>query len=223
MKVAVLGTGMVGRALATKLVELGHDVRMGSRSTMSESAIAWVEEAAGLAGGAAGEGTFFDAAQSGELVVNATAGASSIEALEAAGEQNLAGKVLVDVANPIAPGSGMPPALAFCNTESLGERIQERFPDARVVKTLNTVNAAVMVDPGSVPGPHNVFLGGDDEGAKTTARGLLEDFGWPAGDIIDLGDITSARGTEMYLALWLRLYGAVDSPTFNVEVKRGAK
>ena len=116
MRVAVLGTGTAGRTLATKLVELGHDVRMGSRSAMNESAVDWVEEAAGLSGGAAAEGTFFDAARSGELVVNATAGATSIEALEAAGKQNLAGKVLVDVANPIAPGSGMPPALAFCNT-----------------------------------------------------------------------------------------------------------
>jgi 8-hydroxy-5-deazaflavin:NADPH oxidoreductase len=140
MKLAVLGTGIVGATIASKLVALGHEVRMGSRTTGNERAVAWAEEA----GAGASEGTFADAATFGEVVFNCTAGTASLEALSAAGEENLAGKVLVDVANPLDFSQGMPPTLAVCNTDSLGEQIQRAFPDARVVKTLNTVNAEVM-------------------------------------------------------------------------------
>jgi predicted dinucleotide-binding enzyme len=217
MEIGVLGTGMVGNALATKLVELGHEVTMGGRKSGNERALHW----AGSVGERGSQSSFHGAAQFAELIVNATAGEASIAALEAAGEENLEGKVLIDVANPIAHGSGSPPALEFCNTESLGEKIQARFPKARVVKTLNTVNATVMCDPGRLGEPTSVFVCGNDEEAKSTVSDLLEAFGWDSDQIVDLGSIESSRGTEMYLPLWLRLMGAVGNPMFNVRLVRG--
>ncbi|MGH2841433.1 MAG: NADPH-dependent F420 reductase, partial [Solirubrobacteraceae bacterium] len=155
----------------------------------------------------------------GEVVVNATAGAASLQALEQAGAEQLAGKVLVDVSNPLDFSQGMPPTLTVCNDDSLGEQIQRAFPDARVVKTLNTVTAALMVEPALVPGAHTVFVCGNDDGAKTQVRELLAGFGWPPDSILDLGDISAARGTEMYLPLWLRLWGATGTGVLNVEVR----
>ncbi len=216
MRIGVLGTGGVGRTLAGKLVELGHEVTMGSRSAGNEAAVEW----AATAGESAHERTFEGAARFGELIVNATAGIASVDALGMAGADNLAGKVIVDVSNPLRPDSGMPPELAFCNTDSVAERIQAAFPEARVVKTLNTVNAGVMIDPGSIPGSHNVFISGEDDAAKETVRELLRGFGWPDGDIVDLGGVETARGPEMYLALWLRLMLAGGSAQFNVAVVR---
>jgi 8-hydroxy-5-deazaflavin:NADPH oxidoreductase len=216
MKIAVMGTGSAGRALATKLVELDHEVMMGSRTADNESAVEWAEGA----GDAASHGTFADAAAFGELIVNCTAGGASVDALRSAGAANLAGKTLIDVANPLDFSQGRPPTLLFCNTESLGERIQDEFPDARVVKSLNTMNAAVMVDPGVVGGDHDVFVCGNDAAAKQQVVELLESFGWPGENIIDLGDISSARGTEMYLPLWLRLWGALGSGQFNIRAVR---
>ena len=214
MKVGVLGTGIVGRTLAGKLVSLGHEVTMGSRRRGNEMAVAWASES----GESAGEGSFADAAQAGELVVNATAGAASLDALVVAGADNLAGKVLIDIANPLDFSAGMPPSLTVCNTDSLGEQIQRAFPAARVVKALNTVNADVMVDPRIVPGPHTIFIGGNDADAKAQVTELLQSFGWVAEEIMDLGDITAARGAEMYLPLWLRLLGATGTGHLNVHV-----
>jgi 8-hydroxy-5-deazaflavin:NADPH oxidoreductase len=154
------------------------------------------------------------------LIFNCTAGAASLEALEAAGETNLAGKTLVDVANPLDFSQGMPPSLTVSNTDSLAEQIQRRFPDAKVVKALNTMNAELMVAPGSVPGEHDLFVCGDDADAKAVIGELLQSFGWPADRILDLGDISTARGMEMYLALWLRLLSALGSPHFNIRVVR---
>ena len=216
MKIGVLGTGMVGQAIATKLVELGHEVTMGSRRAGNENAVAWAK----AAGEAAAEGSFAEAAGHGELVVNCTAGVASLEALEAAGKENLSGKTLIDIANPLDASQGFPPTLAFCNDESLGERIQAAFPDARVVKTLNTMNCQVMVEPTRVPGEHAVFVSGDDDGAKREVGDLLGSFGWPVGRIIDLGGIETARGTEMYLPLWLRLYSRLETGDFNIGVLR---
>lgn len=216
MRIGVLGTGTVGRTIASKLVELGHEVTMGSRSAESEALREWVAET----GGGAGGGTFAEAAAAGELLFNCTAGGASLDALGEAGAANLAGKVLVDVANPLDFSRGMPPTLSVCNDDSLGERIQAAFPDARVVKALNTVNASVMVDPGRVPGEHSVFVCGEDAGAKAEASALLQSFGWPADAVIDLGGIDGARGVEMYLPLWLRLMGALGTPTFNIEIRR---
>lgn len=214
MKFAVLGTRMVGQAIAGRLVSLGHKVMMGSRERGNEKAVAW----AAIAGESAGEGSFADAAKFGETVVNATAGAASLDALSSAGDANLAGKVLIDIANPLGFSAGMPPTLTVCNTDSLGEQIQRAFPEARVVKALNTMNADVMVEPSIVPGSHTVFISGNDQAAKAEVAELLESFGWPGGDIMDLGDIAAARATEMYLALWLRLWGATGTGHLNVRV-----
>ena len=215
MRIAVLGTGVVGRTIGSKLVEIGHEVRMGSRRAGNDTAVAWAEEA-----GAAGEGSFGDAAGFGEIVFNCTAGGSSLDALAATGEANLAGKVLIDVANPLDFSAGMPPTLSICNDDSLGERIQATFPEARVVKALNTVNSAVMVEPARVGGDHVVFVCGEDAGAKGEVEELLGSFGWPAERIVDLGGIAAARGTEMYLPLWLTLYGKLGSGDFNIALER---
>lgn len=216
MAFAVLGTGAVGRTLATKLVQLGHQVVMGSRQAGNDKAVAWADEA----GDMAAQGSFADAADAAATVINATAGTASLAALTAAGRDNLAGKVLVDVANPLDSSQGMPPRLDPCNDDSLAEQIQREFPEARVVKSLNTVNCDVMVDPGIVAGSHTMFMCGDDQVAKDEVRALLESFGWPADDVMDLGDLTAARGMEMYLPLWLRLWGATGTGHFNVKVAR---
>jgi 8-hydroxy-5-deazaflavin:NADPH oxidoreductase len=214
MRFGVLGTGMVGQGIAGKLVELGHEARMGSRQAGNEKAVAWASEA----GDGASEGSFADAAEFGEVVVNATAGGASLEALEAAGAENLAGKVLIDVANALDFSQGMPPTLSVCNDDSLGERIQRAFPEARVVKALNTMNASVMVSPGALGETTNVFICGNDDGAKDEVAGLLQTFGWVKERITDLGDITAARGQEMYLPLWLKLYSALGTSEFNIGI-----
>jgi predicted dinucleotide-binding enzyme len=216
MQIGVLGTGMVGKAIATRLVEVGHDVKMGSRTADNESAAEWVSEA----GETASQGTFADAAAFGEVVFNCTSGGASLDALKAAGADSLTGKVLVDVANTLDFSQGRPPSLLVTTKESLGEPIQEAFPEIRVVQTLNTMNCEVMVDPTLVPGEHDVFLSGNDERAKNTVRELLESFGWPADHILDLGDISTARGPEMYVVLWLRLWGVVGGPHFNIKLVR---
>jgi predicted dinucleotide-binding enzyme len=212
MRFGVLGTGMVGRTIAGKLVAVGHEAKMGSREAGNEKALAWVAEA----GEGASEGSFADAASFGEVVVNATAGAHSLEALEAAGAENLEGKVLIDIANALV--GTQPPTLTFSNTDSLGEQIQRRFPDARVVKALNTMNAGVMVAPDSLGETTNAFICGDDAGAKAQVTELLETFGWLSGDIIDLGDISAARGMEMYVILWVRVMGASGTAQFNIRI-----
>jgi predicted dinucleotide-binding enzyme len=219
VRIAVLGTGIVGRTLGSALLRNGHEVRLGSRTAGNETAVAWAQDI----GGPASEGTFADAAGFGELIVNATAGAASLDALRAAGAELLAGKVLLDVANPLDTSRGMPPTLTVCNDDSLGEQIQREFADVRVVKTLNTVTAAVMVDPALVDGGHTVFVAGNDGAAKTEARALLGEFGWPEERVIDLGDISAARGLEMYLPLWLRLWQAGGTPVLNVEVRSAAR
>jgi predicted dinucleotide-binding enzyme len=217
MRIGVLGTGTVGRTLGSALVGNGHEVRLGSRTAGNEAAVAWARAISD--GGPASEGTFADAAGFGELVVNATAGAASLDALALAGAEQLAGKVLVDVSNPLDFSQGMPPTLTVCNDDSLGEQIQRAYADVRVVKTLNTVTAAVMVDPSLVAGPHTIFVAGNDAAAKAEVAGLLGGFGWPAGCILDLGDIAAARGMEMYLPLWLCLLGAKGTAVLNVEVR----
>jgi predicted dinucleotide-binding enzyme len=215
MHIGVLGTGTVGRTLSQALVDRGHEVRMGSRAAGNENAVAWADQAGPLAS----EGSFADAAAFGELIINATAGAASLEVLEAAGAEQLAGKVLVDVSNPLDMSQGMPPTLTVCNDDSLAEQLQRAFPEVRVVKTLNTVTASVMVQPDLVPGAHTVFVCGNEEAAKAQAAALLDELGWPPESILDLGDITAARGTEMYLTLWLRLWGATGTAVLNVEVR----
>lgn len=215
MKIAILGTGVVGQTIGTKLVSLGHDVKMGARTAANEKAEKWVKEN----GARATHGTFADAAAFGELVFNCTSGMASLDALRQAGEPNLDGKILIDVANPLDFSKGMPPSLSVCNTDSLGEQIQRAFPRARVVKTLNTMNTNVMVDPRLVPGDSDVFVSGNDAAAKAQVTEILKSwFGWRS--VIDLGDITSARGTEMLLPIWLRLWGTFKTPNINFHIAR---
>src|ERR671926_348320 len=215
MKIAVLGTGMVGRTLAGKLVECGHEVVMGSRSATNEAAMAWAAEA----GPQARAATFFDAAAEGEVVTNATPGTVSLDVLAAASTKNLAGKVLIDVANPLDHSAGFPPSLSISNTDSLAETIQRAFPTARVVKALNTMRADVMVAPDRLAGgDHDVFMSGDDAEAKDVVAGLLREFGWRPGHIRDLGPLEAARGMEMWLPLWLRIFLKQGDRLFNIRV-----
>ena len=215
MRIGVLGTGVVGKTLGTKLAKLGNEVRMGSRAASGEKARAWVKET----GAQSSEGTFADAAAHGEIVFNCTSGMASLEALKAAGAKNLQGKILVDVSNPLDFSKGMPPTLMVCNTDSLGEQIQRAFPAAKVVKTLNTVTAALMVEPSILPGVHTMFVSGNDAKAKAEVINILKTgFGWK--EVMDLGDITCARAQEMHLALWVRLYAKLQTPNLNVYVVR---
>jgi hypothetical protein len=216
VRVGVLGTGTVGRTIGSKLVALGHEVRLGSRSTSNEAAASWASDA----GQGASHGDFAGAAEFGELVFNCTAGGASLDALEQAGAASLAGKVLVDVANAL-DFSGGAFRLTVANDDSLAEQIQRAFPDARVVKTLNTVNAEVMVDPGLVPGDHVLFVSGDDHAAKHETTLLLEELGWPAARVIDLGGIETARGPECWMHLWLPLWKRLGTNRFNLTIARG--
>jgi 8-hydroxy-5-deazaflavin:NADPH oxidoreductase len=226
VRFGILGTGVVGKTIAVRLDDLGHDVIVGTRNpeeTLSRTDPdqygnppfgAWQEEHPEVR-----LGTFAEAAAHGDMVVNATAGAVSLEALEQAGEDNLNGKILIDIANPLDFSKGMPPTLLVSNTDSLGEQIQRRFPEAKVVKTLHTMNAYVMVDPAQLAATdHTVFVSGDDAEAKARVSELLRSFGWS--DIIDLGDITTARGTEMVLPIWVRLFGVLQKPIYNFKIVR---
>lgn len=227
MKITVLGTGIVGQTIAAKLDTLGHDVRVGTR----DPAATLARQEKGQYGNpsfsewAAAHprvkvATFAGAAAHGQVVLNALSGGGTLEALDAAGADNLAGKVLVDISNPLDFSKGFPPTLLVSNTDSLGEQVQRRFPATRVVKTLNTVNAQLMVDPGLLAGAeHTMFVAGNDTDARRQVGGWLREwFGWK--DVIELGDITMARGMEMYLPLWVRIFGAVNTPMFSIRVVR---
>ena len=218
MRIAVLGTGMVGNAIASKLVKVGHRIMVGSRTADSDAGQAWLRRV----GGQAQIGTFADAAAFGEILFDCTNGAHALAALRQAGAANLRGKILIQVGNPLDTSKGVPPSLTVCNTDSLGEQVQREFPDTRVVKALNTVNCDIMVDPERVPGDHNLFVCGNDAAAKREVIDrLCEWFAWKPTSIIDLGDITNSRGTEMFLALWVRLWGVLGTPHFNIHVVRG--
>jgi predicted dinucleotide-binding enzyme len=227
MKVGVFGTGVVGRVIAAKLVALGHDVMVGTRSpaeTLSRTTgdqfgnapfAVWAKEHPQVR-----LGTFAEAAAHADLAVNALSGQATLEGLGLAGAERLAGKILVDIANPLDFSRGMPPSLTVANTDSLGEQVQRALPTTKVVKTLNTVNAFLMVDAGSLKdGAHTMFVCGDDATAKATVTGLLrEGFGWR--DVIDLGGIDNARATEMLVTLWVRLWGTLKTTHFNIAVVR---
>jgi predicted dinucleotide-binding enzyme len=226
MKVAVLGTGMVGRSLAGKLAELGHEVTIGTRDVHATMTRAepdsmgnppfadWAHQHPNVT-----LATFADATADVDLVVNATVGTASIAALEAAGRDHLAGRVLLDVANPLDYSQGFPPHLFVSSTDSLAEQIQAAFPEARVVKSLNTMNAFLMTDPRQLAdGDHTVFVSGNDADAKQAVTDVLRSFGHT--DIIDLGDLTTARGTESLLPAWVRLYGVFGVPMFQFKVVR---
>jgi predicted dinucleotide-binding enzyme len=225
MDIAVLGTGMVGQALAGRLYELGHSVVVGTRDPQETLArtepdgmgnppfATWhgAHERIGLA-------TFADAARDAELVVLASNGGASLDVLGRAGAENLAGKVLVDISNPLDFSAGFPPTLFVKDCDSLGETIQRAYPDTRVVKALNTLTAALMVDPKQLGESSTVFVSGNDTGAKATVTALLESFGHD--DVLDLGDLSTARGTEMLLPIWLRLMGTLGTGMFNFKIVR---
>lgn len=212
MKIGVLGTGMVGKAIGGKLVALGHDVMMGSRTADNPNAMAWATDHG------AKQGTFVDAAAHGDLVFHCGKGEHALKIAMAA-RPGLADKILVDLTNPLDFSKGMPPTLSVCNDDSLGERLQAAMPEVKVVKTLNTLNCDLMVAPGKLVEATTIFVSGDDPEAKATVRTLLtEGFGWR--DVIDLGDITTARGVEMWLPLWIRLWGALGNADFNLRVVR---
>ncbi|MFI7592271.1 NADPH-dependent F420 reductase [Micromonospora sp. NPDC049359] len=217
MRIAVLGTGSVGQTIAARTADLGHQVTIGTRdvaATRAGAYAAWAAEHPEV-----GLETMAVAAADAELVVNATSGTGSLPALTAAGAANLAGKVLLDIANPLDFSAGFPPVLTVNDTDSLAERIQREFPQAKVVKSLNTLTAELMVRPRQLAdGDHSVFVSGDDAEAKRIVTDLLVSFGHT--DVIDLGDLSTARGTEMLMPLWLRLYGRLDTAIFNVKVVR---
>ena len=229
MKTAVFGTGIVGQVIAARLAGLGHSVTVGTRDvnkTLSR------DEKDGYGNPPFAEwhkelektiklSTYLDAAESSEIIFNCTKGQGSVEALKQAGAGNLKGRIIIDVANPLDFSTGMPPSLSPGNTDSLGELIQRTFPDAKVVKTLNTMNCFLMVNPAALSGDHNVFVSGNDSEAKSTAKEILKSFGWKDNSIMDLGDITTSRGTEQLLPIWIRLYTILQNPMFNFKIVVG--
>lgn len=215
MRIGIIGTGTVGQTLGGKLVELGHEVLLGSRSKGNEAAADWAQRS----GPNARAGTFAEAAEFGELVINATSGTVALSAVELAGPERLAGKILVDVSNPLVFSPEGELTLDPVNDDSVGEQLQRALPDTRVVKALNTVNTAVMVDPGRVPGTHQLFVAGEDAGAKAQVTALLGEFGWPAEDVLDLGGIDAARALEMLMPFWMRLMRHYGHADFNYSIR----
>ncbi|HEV7205994.1 MAG TPA: NAD(P)-binding domain-containing protein [Jatrophihabitans sp.] len=223
MNIAVLGTGMVGRALAGRLDGLGHTVVIGTRDPQATLArtepegtapiAAWLAEHAGIT-----LATFAEAARGADLIVNASSGGATLALLELAGAENLNGKPLLDIANPLDFSQGFPPSLFVKDTDSLAEQVQRAFPEVKVVKSLNTLNADLMVEPKRLGASSTIFVSGDDADAKATVVGLLESFGHD--DVIDLGALETARGTEMLLPIWLRLMGALGTAQFNFKIVR---
>jgi predicted dinucleotide-binding enzyme len=214
MKIGILGTGMVGETLGTKFVQLGHQVKMGSRTANNESAANWVK----AAGANASQGTFADAAIFGDMVFLCLKGTVFLDIAKTLNPTALAGKVVVDVSNPLDFSSGAL-SLSICNTNSLGEEVQKAVPSAKVVKSFNTVNCEVMVDPAKGGNP-TMFVCGNDAGAKKQFTDLIKTLGWS--DIIDLGDITKSRGTEVLMHLWMNLFGLFGNPHFGWKIVRAS-
>jgi predicted dinucleotide-binding enzyme len=214
MKIAVLGTGIVGRTIGSKLVVLGHDVMMGSRTSDNETATTWAKDNNARAA------TFADAARDAEVIFNCVNGVNTLEAFATIATEDLDGKIVIDVANELDVADGKPMSLASA-TNSLGQKLQDAYPEAKVVKSLNTMSCFVMVEPARVPGHHNVFMSGNDAGARTVVRDLLSSFGWKDSSIIDLGDIESAVGPEMYMSFWLSIFlsgNGADDAMFNTMI-----
>jgi 8-hydroxy-5-deazaflavin:NADPH oxidoreductase len=220
MKIAILGTGNVGQTFVAKFIALGHEVMMGTRNvadtTQREKFAEWhnSNEKVQL-------GTFAETVAYGEIVLNALQGAATITAINAAKASDFDGKILLDVSNPLDTSKGFPPTLleGLNNSNSLGEEIQKTLPNAKVVKTLSTMWCGLMVNPAMIGnGDHNAFIAGNDADAKTKAKEILSSFGWIASNILDLGDITKARGLEMYLPLWLSIFGATNNGAFNIKI-----
>ena len=230
MKIAVFGTGNVGQTIAAKLVSLGYEVMIGTRDVIAAKSRTdtdvygnqgfgtWL-----LSNSKVNLGTFAEAAAYGELLVNATSGGSSVKALKSARYDDLKGKIIIDIANPLDFSRGAPPSLipALSNTHSLGEELQKEFPQAHIVKTLNTMWCGLMVNPGMIGGGDHInYLCGNNKDAKTKVREVLKKFGWKDESLLDLGDITNSRGTESLLPIWLRVWGTIGTGAFNFKVLR---
>ena len=230
MKIGVMGTGVVAQTMAEKLIEVGHQVMVGTRDPKATSARK-EKDSVGRPG--AGEwlnkhqsvklGTYSEAAAFSEFIINATNGMGTLQALASADAKNLKGKVLLDISNPLDFSKGFPPTLFVSNTDSLAEQIQRAFPETHVVKSLNTMNCYLMVNPGLLTEDHTVFVSGNDAAVKKKVKDLLASFGWKEKNILDLGDLTTARGAEQLLPLWVRLYGSLQNPNFNFNVVIGSK
>jgi predicted dinucleotide-binding enzyme len=227
MRIGIFGTGVVGQTLAAALAGKGHDVTIGTRDPGATLARDNANPPSKTtfkewqrANPAVKLATFSDAARFGEVLINATSGNGALPALDGAGADALGDKILLDLSNPLDFSKGFPPTLTVCNTDSVAERLQQAFPRLRLVKTLNTTTAALMVNPAAVGGgDHTMFVAGNDAAAKNEVKRFLgEWFGWR--DVIDLGDISNARGMEMLLPIWVRLYGALGSPMFNFKIVR---
>ncbi|MEI7906081.1 MAG: NAD(P)-binding domain-containing protein [Bacteroidota bacterium] len=226
MNIGILGTGGVARAIAAKLVSLGHSVMLGTRNVEETKSRSTGDTMGNVSfqewsqkNSAVTVGTFSDAAAFGTMLVNATTGSGSLPALAAAGENNLNGKILVDISNPLDFSKGFPPSLTVSNTDSLGEQIQRTYPKLNVVKAFNTLSSPLMVNPSLVNnGDHTLPICGNDAEAKKKVVSLLNTFGWKNENILDLGDITNARGTEAFLLLWIRMFGAFQTPMFQMKI-----
>jgi 8-hydroxy-5-deazaflavin:NADPH oxidoreductase len=226
MQIGVLGTGVVGRTLAAAFAEAGHDVMIGTRDVDALLArtepdamggppfSAWHAEHPGVA-----LGTLATTGEHGAAWVNATLGSASLDALTAAGGKAAEGRVVMDTSNALDLSKGFPPSLFVCNTDSLGEQLQRALPQIRLVKVWNTMTAGLMADPGALAnGDHSIPICGDDTDAKALVTTLLIGFGWR--DVVDLGDLTNARGMEAYLLMWLSMYGAAGTPMVNTKIVR---
>ncbi len=226
MRIGILGTGVVGRALAEGFAGTDHDVMIGTRDVDALMArtepdamgnapfAAWHAEHGGVR-----VGTFAEVGAHGEVLVNATLGAASIDALKAAGAGDVDGRIVIDTSNPLDFSAGFPPSLFVGNTDSLAERIQREFPTVHVVKAWNTMTAGLMTNPATLAGgDHTIPICGNDAGAKGKVTALLQSFGWK--DVLDLGDITNARAMEAYVTLWVRMFTALGTPMINVKVVR---
>jgi 8-hydroxy-5-deazaflavin:NADPH oxidoreductase len=231
MKIAVFGTAVVGQVHAERLTGLGHEVMIGTRhvqETLARTTPDNIFKRPGFAewhkqNAQVKVGTYAEAAAFGDLIINGTNGIGTLHAFELAGKEHLRGKVIIDISNPLDFSKGFPPTLFVCNTDSLGEQLQRALPESHVVKSLNTMNVFVQVNPSVVAGDHTVFIGGNDAGAKEKTKDLLHMYGWKDKNILDVGDITTSRGVEQVLPLWVRLFGVLQNPMFNFNVVVGGK
>ena len=218
MNIGVLGTGVVGETIATALTEKGHNVRMGSRTANNEKATAWVKRS----NNHATQGDFNDAAAFGEIVFLCLNGAYTLDAVRSIEPDSVNGKIVIDLTNPLDFSKGMPPRLieGLNNSTSLGEQVQKALPGARVVKTFNTLNCNVMVNPKLVNnGDHTLFICGNDGDSKNKVKHFLVDtFNWQPENLLDMGGIVASRGTEAYVPFWVMMMQAMGSPMFNIKV-----
>lgn len=213
MQIGILGTGEVGRTLATGFAGAGHDVMIAGRTEAKAA-----ERTREVKTAALKTGTFTDAAAFAELVVLSVSGSVAVDVLRSVSRQ-VSGKVVIDTTNPLSFPEGKPMQLLVANSDSLAEQLQRVVPDARIVKALNMMNSRVMIEPAMLKGEHVACIAGNDPAAKRSVEERLQsDFGWS--QIIDLGDITAARGMESWMHLWLKLWGSLGTAQFNIGIVR---